>query len=185
MSASRTNGNVFEETTFRGDISINGETAPISFRVSAGSDCRLHIEADNVDGSTYFLAVRNQGKPGASQEEFTLAGTSADGKSISSEHVFVRKLGHNDDQRWIDLRARACKITLPLETCVGKPVLRLWLRSFSSFRNPVIETNLGRLSVWGSTSEVGASNLLMRSRISRRSPVIALGSPPNSTAGAI
>jgi hypothetical protein len=115
MSASSTDEPVFQETEFVGEISINGETAPITLRASAGSDCRLQIRADNIDGHTYFLAVRNQGRPGESHEEFTLTGTSLDGKTISSAQIFVCGHGHDDDRRWIDLRSRACKITLPLE----------------------------------------------------------------------
>jgi hypothetical protein len=154
MSASSTDEPVFQETEFAGEISINGETAPITFGASAGSDCRLQIRADNIDGHTYFLAVRNQGRPGESHEEFTLTGTSLDGKTIYSAQIFVCGHGHDDDRRWIDLRSRACKITFPLERRVEKPVLRLWFRSFRSFSNPVIETSCGRLVVWGKASDV-------------------------------
>jgi hypothetical protein len=159
MSASRADGHVFEETTFEGDISINGETAPIKFDVSAGSDCRLRIDADDVDGRTYFLAVRNQGTPGESQEEFILNGTSADDKAIFSERVSIGGHGHKDDGRWISLRPRVCKITVPLERHVENPTLRRWFRSFRSFRNPPIETRFGKLNLWGATENVGPDAL--------------------------
>jgi hypothetical protein len=154
MSISGTDGHVFEKTRFSGEISINGEAAPIAFEASAGSDCRLHINADDVDGRTYLLVVQNEGRPGASHGEFALTGASADGKAISSEHVFVCGHGHNDGRRWIGLRSRAAKITLPLERSVDRPVLRLWFRSFRSFRNPVTETSFGRLSIWGAAGDV-------------------------------
>ncbi len=41
-----------------------------------------------------------------------------------------------------------------------------------------------RSARFSSLSEVDANSLLMRSRTSRRSPVIVVGSPPNNTAGA-
>jgi hypothetical protein len=154
MSTSRTDGHLFERTEFAGQISINGEAAPITFHVSAGSDCRLQINADGVNGRTYALVVQHQGRPGTSHEEFALTGTSADGKAISSQDVFVCGHGHNNGRRWIDLRSRACKITLPLERCVERPVLRLWFRSFRPFSNSVIETSFGRLGIWGTTGNV-------------------------------
>jgi hypothetical protein len=159
MSRSQTDYFILEETEFAGTISINGETAPIVFRVSAGSDCRLHFDAHDVQAETYFLAVRSQGAPGKSNNEFTLSGASVHGKTISSEHVFVRGHGHDNNRRWVDLRARACKVTLPLECRIEKPVLRLWFRSFVSFRNLVIETSLGKLRVWGETGNVGPDDL--------------------------
>jgi hypothetical protein len=64
MSASRTDEPVLEETEFAGEISTNGQTAPLKFRVSAGADCRLRIDADLVDGPTYFLAIRSRSKRG-------------------------------------------------------------------------------------------------------------------------
>jgi hypothetical protein len=156
MSASDT---VLENTEFVGEISINGETAPIVFRVSAGLDCRLHFDADAVAAQTHFLALRAQGAPGKNIGEFTLTGASVDAKTIASKSVFVRSHGHDNDRRWIDIRSRDCKITLCLEYRVEKPVLRLWFRSFVSFRNPVIETSLGRLMVWDEVGNVGPDDV--------------------------
>lgn len=159
MGISDTNEHVLPETEFAGEISINGETTPITFRASAGPDCRLCINAGDIEPRAYFFVVRNQGVPGASHEEFTLRGTSADGQTIASENVFVRAYGHNDDRRWIDLRSRGCKITLPLQRCVKRPVLRRWCRSFRSFRNPSIETSLGNLTVWGKAQDVAPDDM--------------------------
>jgi len=159
MSAAAADEHVLEQTEFTGEISINGEPAPITFHVSVPSDCRVRINADDVNAHAYLLAVRNQGRSGESQSEFFLSGTSVDGKAISSEHVFVCGHGHNDSRRWIDLGAHACKITLPLERCVERPVLRRWFRSFRSFSNPVVQTGFGRLRVWGEAGEVAADDV--------------------------
>jgi hypothetical protein len=144
-----------KETEFTGNISINGTAAPIAFRAAAGPDCRLRLAADTVDGPTYHLAIGSHSKPGADKEEFTLSGTSADGKTtIAAEHVIVLGCGHNDGRRWIKFRALASKVTVVRERSAEKPSLRLWFRSFVSFRNPVVETSLGRLMVSGGTRDV-------------------------------
>jgi hypothetical protein len=159
VSTSHTDKLVLEETEFAGDISIKGETAPIRFRVSADSDCRLCLDADAVDSHAYFLAVRSHGAPGTCIERLALTGTSADGKTISSEDVFVREQGDKDDRRWIDFRSRASKVTIPLERRIEKPVMRLWFRSFMSFRNPVVETSLGRFMVSGKAENVAPDDV--------------------------
>jgi hypothetical protein len=155
MSASRTGEPVLEETEFAGEFSTNGQTLPIKFRASAGADCRLRIDADLVDGPTYFLAIRSISRRGVGNEEFTLTGTSADGKTtISAEHVIVLGHGHNDGRHWIQFRSLACKVTVALESSRERPFLRLWFRSFVSFRNPVVKTCLGRLMVSGEAADV-------------------------------
>jgi hypothetical protein len=160
MSASRTDKPVLEETEFAGEISTNGQTAPLKFRVSAGADCRLRIDADLVDGPTYFLAIRSRSKRGEGNEEFTLAGTSADGKTtVASDSVSVRGFYRDNGRRSLHFTSRECKVTLHLDRPVEKPVLRLWFRSFMSFSNPVIGTSLGRLMVSGDAENVGPDDL--------------------------
>ena len=160
MSASRTDEPVLEETEFAGEISTNGQTAPLKFRVSADADCRLRIDADLVDGPTYFLAIRSRSKRGEGNEEFTLAGTSADGKTtVASDSVSVRGFYRDNGRRSLHFTSRECKVTLHLDRPVEKPVLRLWFRSFMSFSNPVVGTSLGRLMVSGDAENVGPDDL--------------------------
>ena len=84
MNETKAENPILEEIVFKSEISVNGETAPINFRVSAGADCRLLFKVDPVDAKTYLLAVRNQGVPGKNIEEFALTGKAADGKTITS-----------------------------------------------------------------------------------------------------
>lgn len=159
MSASQGDEPVFEPTEFEGDITFDHEMVPITLRVSTGPDCRLRLDADAVEPDAYFLVARNQGRPGIDVGNFALAGTSADGKTISSQSVVATGHGHNDERRWIKFKSYECAVMLPLESRVEKPVLRLWLRSFVSFRNPVIDTSLGRMIVMGEVTNVGADDV--------------------------
>jgi hypothetical protein len=159
MRAERTDGPVLEGTEFVGQLSLDDETVPITFRVSVGSDCRLHVDPVTVDARTYHLAARSLGRPGSDCEELALTGASTDGKTISSKHVFICGYGHDDSRRWIDLKSIQSEITVPLDRRVEKPVMQLWLRSFRSFSNPVTETSLGKLAVWGAAGHVAPDDM--------------------------
>jgi hypothetical protein len=62
MSASEADKRILKEIRFAGVICVNGEAAPITFRVSAGADCRLLFDVDVVDAPTYLLAVSGPGR---------------------------------------------------------------------------------------------------------------------------
>jgi hypothetical protein len=159
MTATKDPQPILAETSFAGEISTNGKGAPIAFRIKAEADCRLVLWADSVGKDAFLLAVGSQGSPGTSIDEFILTGKSADGKTIASESGYAGAYGIKNDSRWIRLGTRAAKVTLPLERPVQKPCLRLWFRSFKTFRNPVIETALGRLAVQGEAQTVSADDM--------------------------
>ena len=160
MSASKSDKVILEEIPFAGEISVNGETAPITFRVSAGADCRLLFDVDPVDAQTYQLVGRQQGVPGTSIQEFSLTGKSADGETtITSQNISVGAHGFNNDGCWINLNSRASEVTRALDRPVDKPFLRLWFRSFRAFRNPIIETAFGRLAVQGAATDVSSDDM--------------------------
>jgi hypothetical protein len=152
MSTLNNNQEVLEKTEFVGEVSFAGKTAPIAFRAWAGSDCRLQIKADVVDGNTFFMAIWSYGKHRTGDEEVTLTGITEDGKmSITAEHAVILGHGHDDGQHWINFRPLECKLTVSQEDCGKKPFVRLWFRSFSSFRNPPFKTRLGTLFVCGAS----------------------------------
>jgi hypothetical protein len=160
MSVSNNNQEVLEKTEFVGEVSFQGKTVPIIFRAWACSDCRLQIKADVVDGTTFFMVIWSHGKRTTGDEEVTLTGTSKDGKtSIAAEHAVILGHGHDDGQHWISFRPLVCKLTVSQEDFGKKPFVRLWFRSFSSFRNPPFKTRLGTLVVCGAAQDVGVEDI--------------------------
>jgi len=150
---------IFKETAFQGEISTDGEAAPIAFCLEAGSDCCLRFEVDPVSPQTFSLALKSQGAPGTTSKEFALTGKSADGKTITSNRMTITGWGHGETGYSMNLNSSVAKITLALDEPVDKPILRLWFRSFKSFRNPVIETPIGNLSVRGKEKNVSPDNM--------------------------
>lgn len=151
--------NIFEETLFIGDIIVGETRASVSFRASAGADGQLVIDLDEVSAETFLLAVGTVGQPGTIDDEFSLCGTSDDGKSVHSDRVFV--VGHSSGSEGYQLSVRAniIRLKLPVEKYPSEPFLRVWFRAFKSFRNPTIETKLGLLEVWGSAKDVGPNDI--------------------------
>jgi len=160
MSASNKDTQVLENTEFIGEVSLEGKTAPITFRAWAGSDCRPQIKADVVDGTTFSLVIWGHGQQASAGEEVKLTGKSKDGKtSLASEHVTITGHGHDNGRHWIAFTPLDCKLTVVEEDSREKPFVQLWFRSFSSFRNPVFNTPLGNLVICGATGSVGAEEI--------------------------
>lgn len=150
---------ILEEDRYTGAIALNAVSAPITFRLSAGSDCRLLFDIDPVDTQTYLLVMRNSGRPGQTVNEFSLNGHSEDGKTVTSYRMSLSGSGSNQDGHCIRAASQAATVMRPLEKAIDKPLLRLWFRSFSSFRNPTITTPLGTLEVQGNSKDVDLDDM--------------------------
>jgi hypothetical protein len=140
---------VLESDRYDGEITVNGITAPIGFEAYAGPDCRVVLNIDPVSSTTYTLVCAGDSRPGQTARQFALSGRSADGKTLASDSVCLDEHGSGTDGFHLQLHTQAVRFTRRLETPVEKPFLRLWLRSFRSFRNSVVTTNIGRVAVQG------------------------------------
>jgi hypothetical protein len=156
---SKSDDPVLEDEHYEGALGISGENLPIGFRLSAGADCRLKFDLDAVDGKTYILAMRSSGRPGQSQSEFSLSGRSANGKLVASDSMSILGGGANGDGHLIRVAARVATVTVPLERPAPKPILRLWFRAFTSFRNSPIKTPLGLMAVNGAAKDVARDDM--------------------------
>lgn len=97
------------------------------------------------------MVTQDTGRPGQRTREYSLTARSQTGRTLSSETAYIVGAGHRSGQYYIDLAARSADVTHPLAEPIEKPFLRLLLRSFRSFVNPVIDTRLGNLAVKGAT----------------------------------
>lgn len=150
---------ILAETTFTGDLAIDGQRFPITFRVSASADCRLIFDLDPVSRRIYHVVVNSMGEPGTSSDEFSLTGTSPERKTFHSDGVSVDSHRSGSDGHRISISARAATLTLPLDKPAPKPFLRLWFRAFKAFGNSSIDTKLGMLAVQGQVRGVGADDM--------------------------
>ncbi len=103
--------------------------------------------------------LRQRGNPGTNVEEFKLTGQGADGKSFTSDSVSTTATRINENGYQIRVTARVATITGSLGEAVERPTLRLWFRSFKSFRNPPVDTTLGKLLVHGEAQSVSHDDM--------------------------
>jgi hypothetical protein len=150
---------VLKGDSYQGTVTSGGGSRPISFKLSADADCRLRFIVDPVDTQTYLLVAKNSGKPGETEAPPSLAGRSADGKTVASDGISVRGWGSNKDGHYIRIAARVATVTHPSAQRIERPILRLWLRSFVSFRNAPIETPLGTLAVHGNSESADCDEM--------------------------
>jgi hypothetical protein len=149
MTKAKEDSPILDRDHYSGEITVNGVTAEIEFELSAGPDCRLVIEVEPVDSKTYLLVMRDSGLPGQTVGQFSLFGKTKGGKTVKSESVFLLSTFSKNSKYFLKMRAQSATVTLPLSKSVENAVLRLWFRSFRSFRNPIIDTTWGKLNVWG------------------------------------
>jgi hypothetical protein len=144
---------VLDPDRYDGEITVDGTSAPVAFEASAGPDCRLVLKVDPVCSSTYMLACSGAGRPGQTARQFAQSGRSADGKTLASDTLYLGKHGSTvADGFLLELRTRGAQLESSVSAPVDRPFLRLWLRSFRSFRNPIVATSLGNLIVRGDAS---------------------------------
>lgn len=150
---------VLIETEFVGVLKFDKGEVPVNFRVSSGADCRLQFDINTIPVKYLSILPIGENTPGQSVNEFALAGESSDGKSIRSDRM--RVLGHEigNEGCQIHVAASTAKLTIQMPTAAPRPLLRLWFRSYKSFRNPVVETNLGRLAVEGGIKGVDLDDM--------------------------
>lgn len=142
---------ILEAERYVGTLARGGDAAPIAFRLSAGPDFRLKFEVEPGTKELYRVAIKDRAKPGQLVTYFELSAQSESGKSITSDSVSISKSGFNDGGYHVSLKTDAATVVLPMEKCAERPLLRLWFRAFRSFRNPINETPLGSVEVWGAT----------------------------------
>lgn len=142
------------ETEYTGDLVIEGKSHPVKFSVSSGEECRLKVKLGKVSREVYFLAVKSSGEVGSVTTEFTLSGASADGGTFNSYRMSFNSWRHNSDGFHVTVSARVALVTVQRLEPTSKPILKLWFRGFKAFRNPIVETKLGRLLVGGEIKSV-------------------------------
>lgn len=148
-------GLVLDEKSYVGLVKFGEFSAPVTFRMGAGADCRLWFDLDAVDSKTYVQLAKALGQTGESVTWFSLSGESEDGFKVSSDSVHVIGLGGHVGAHKVRIAANAAVVTHSLTEEVAKPLLRLWFRGFQSFRNSPVETPLGTLLVSGLAKDVG------------------------------
>src|SRR5882672_11075742 len=121
---------ILAEDAYKGILTFGGASATITFRLSAGPDCRLVFDIDPIDVKTYFLIADDSGCPGQTVTELSLTGRSEDGKTIKSDCVSVVSFGSNENGHYIRVTSRVATVTHPLKKAIERPLLRLWFRSF-------------------------------------------------------
>lgn len=142
---------VLKTERFKGEIEIDGVASNVTFTLSAGPDFRLKFEIDPIGTELYLHAMRRSGKPGEEEQSLAIRGESDEGKRVSSDNLFLNGVGSNGDGYYINVTSNLATVTTPLARPAKAPLLRLWFRSFQSFRNPLLETPLGLLQVHGDT----------------------------------
>lgn len=136
---------------FEGTLSDGASTAPIAFMLRAGEDCRLIFDVEPGDQALGKLSFANTGRPGLEMPEFSLKAESAAGNSIESDSISILQHGHSNEGHTIRIEASAAIVVVRMTEPTERPLLRLWFRSFKSWRNPTIETPLGTVSTHGDT----------------------------------
>lgn len=140
---------IFPAERFVGTLSDGAASVPIALTVGAGDDCRLVFEVEPGDRELGRMGFGAGARPGLEMPEYALRGKSAAGNTIASDTVSIIAHGHNSQGHTIGIEAGEATLVIPLVGRQERPILREWFRSFRSFRNPVIETPLGTVYVYG------------------------------------
>jgi hypothetical protein len=98
------------------------------------------------------------GNPGDLSESLTLTSVAADGTKFESESVEIFQFQHSLGMTF-KVEARKATISMALEKPATYPMMRLWMRGFRSWVNPVVETPLGKIDVWGSEKSLPADEV--------------------------
>lgn len=143
-----------ERKTFSGRIARGDEAFAVDFHGSAGADFRLKIEVDPLPNQTLFRLQSAMGDPGSYAQSLLLEGEASDGAMFFSERVEVRAAKFGSSGNDITVSALKATVTVLRSGPILRPVMRLWLRSFKSHRNPIVPTSLGKMEVWGNHNKV-------------------------------
>ncbi|CAN7738926.1 hypothetical protein LJR234_006650 [Mesorhizobium amorphae] len=139
---------VLKKKRYRGQLAIGGETMDVRFTLSAKADCRLRFKFDPMNGPGYVRLIQSMGKPGQPSQHFSIDARNRSGDRVVSDTLSVIGVGRGA----IEAGYLTATVTTLLKEPIPKPILRLYFRGFSSFRNSVVETPLGTLAVAGATN---------------------------------
>ena len=157
---------LFSPERFSGELIIGEYHVPIEFVASADCSGCLKFDIDPICtvGNMYkFISV--QSKVGKSDTLFGLRGKSQEGKTITSDHVHLvgRRTNYkkSDPSPMLDIKIGSYCTYLRMKTSQPseQPKLAFWLPNFKSFGCPPVETNIGRVGVYGSTKSKGNNEL--------------------------
>lgn len=143
-----------QRNTFSGTISRGDELYPVGFHISAGVDFRLRIEIDPLTPQTLIHLQAAIGEPGSYLQSLTLEGEAADGTSFFSESVHIVEVKFGASKNEITVSALKATVTECRPEAILRPVLRLWLRSFTSPWNSIVQTSLGKVEVRGNEKKI-------------------------------
>lgn len=142
---------VLKKKRYRGNLVVGEDAIAVRFSLSARADCRLRFEFDAVDGGSFVRLAKTMGKPGQAIEHFAVDANSKAGDRITSDTLSLAAYRHNHKGHLIEVNYLSVTVTNVMKEMAPKPILKLWFRGFSSFRNSPVETPLGTLAVWGAT----------------------------------
>ena len=136
---------------FQGTASFEDETVPLTFSAEVAEDGRLNLQIAPTSIRRMHFFSKLEGRIGRSTPLLTLSGTSVEGDLFDTKSASVKRLHYSTDAVNIELRALKATITLQLTEPPPAICIRLWLREFKAFRTPDVESELGRVNVWGAT----------------------------------
>lgn len=139
---------------FAGTIKRREQEFPIEFDVWSEEDGRLRVEVQPMPTQVVFELQAAMGEPASTSEALTLKGSSSDGTTFFSDTASIRGARLGTHENSISVAARKAQVVLPFAQPVEGPLMRLWLRGFKSFRNPIVNMSLGRVRVTGKEKNV-------------------------------
>lgn len=148
--ATRSKDWVFRPRRFSGTLSAGEQVRPVKFTAQVGGDHRCVVSVDPIDRETYLLLHQHFGQAGQQHPGFDLVGVARNGDRLVSTGTSIRHLGGGDAAGWrLKLGLQHTTITVGLKSDCHRPVLQRHFRAFRSHRNPIHETALGRVVVFG------------------------------------
>lgn len=147
---------------FSGYFTVGEVDYPINFRVWSLEDLRLHIEVEPITQQLFVALMNYPSEPGSYVRNYLLRGVTPEGDTFESDSIHIDHLNSGSNIT-IRLSARKATVVVKITPPAKSPQLQFCLRGFKSFRNPIIETKLGKLRVGGSpkiTSDDDASGFI-------------------------
>ncbi|AGB43219.1 hypothetical protein Mesau_00733 [Mesorhizobium australicum WSM2073] len=170
----RADRTVLRKRRYRGKLAANGQAVDVRFSLSARADCRLRFKFDALNGRSFLILAQTMGKAGQPSERLSLDAYTKSGDRITSDTLSLTGYRVNDDGHFIEVNYLTATVSQVMKDAAPKPMLRLWFRGFSSFRNSPTKTPLGTLAVWGSSDGSRADE--MSGCVTLMAPIEAPGS---------
>ncbi|USJ28499.1 HEPN domain-containing protein [Ensifer adhaerens] len=124
------------------------------FTAQVGGDHRCVIKFDPIDKDTYLLLHQTRGRAGQQHSGFELRGVARNGDSFVSTGAYVQQLGGGRQGWRLKLALQNTTITVGLKEGPETPILRRHFRAFRSHLNPIHQTSLGHVVVYGTHEAV-------------------------------